>query len=164
MVEPLHLLGSRQRFGAKLCGAASAAGAAAGRAVDLVADDLHRHGQIERRVVRIGRNAQQRVCLLQLLVGEPGALGTEHNRHRLQRYRLHQASRRRTRIQHAEILVALAAVVASTSPHPASAVARSGTTRARASRSSAPEARARGLRMRKLARPHQHQLLQSPCS
>ena len=37
---------------------------------------------IERRIGRIGRDAQQRMRLAQLLVGQAGAFGAEHHRHR----------------------------------------------------------------------------------
>ena len=80
------------------------------RTQDLIGDDLHRHRDVQRRIGRIGRNAQQRMRVAQLLVGQAGAFGAEHDRHRRALQPRSTARRAAARASsHAKVLIALAA-------------------------------------------------------
>ena len=114
------------------------------RTEQLVGHDLHRHREIQRQVLGVRRNADQHVRRFELLVREPGALGAEQH-----------GDRRRAALPSTMRSRGIAHVAARGSSGPArarwwrrrsrsppSASATVSTTRARASRSSAPEARA----------------------
>ncbi len=52
------------------------------RHTDLVAEDLHGRRQVERGILRIGRDIHQVVTAVQFLVAEPRAFPTKHQGHR----------------------------------------------------------------------------------
>ena len=78
-IEALHLPGGVPAARRRAAGSAAPADA---RAEQLIGHHLHRHGEIQRRISLARRNPQQHVRRLQLLVGEPGALGSEQHRRR----------------------------------------------------------------------------------
>ena len=80
----------------------------AARAHDLVADDLHRHGQIERRVALAGRYAQQRVRAGEIFIGQAAVLGPKYDGYRSPLRFGNGAHRRLAYVQDPVIVIAIA--------------------------------------------------------
>ena len=72
-VEPLHLLGARQRGSSR----PSPDDSRTLRAQQLIRDELHGHRKVERRIAFAGGNADQNMGRLQLLVPQPRSFRTE---------------------------------------------------------------------------------------
>jgi len=99
-VQPLHL----HRIGERAC-ARRTVDLHAARAKELVGDDLHRHGEVERGIGIARRDANQQMRGLELLIGEARPLRPEeHCRRAAQRFAQHPL-RRFAHVGHPEILV-----------------------------------------------------------
>ncbi len=109
---------------------------------NLIAHQLHGHGEIDRGVRGAGRNPQQHVTCIQVLILQTGTLGSEQQRHRCAPGLGHHAHGGLPHIQHAIVLVTIREVVAATKPQSAIASSSVFTMRASASTAPAPAARA----------------------
>jgi len=105
-VEALQLRTRRERHGGFR--ERARARRAARRAEQFITGELHGHREIQRRILRVGRNADQQVRQRQFLVGEPGALGTEQDCGRAAHAHLEYAGGGFVQVERAEILVAWA--------------------------------------------------------
>ena len=81
---------------------------AAARAMHLVAHQLHRHGEVERGVDRVGRDAHQQLGERQFVVGQPRAFIAEQQRHGAADGLLDHTDGRIAHVEHAEVLVPFA--------------------------------------------------------
>lgn len=81
-IEALHLFGARWRIPGMLMLAGHARHVRHDRLAQFIGHHLHRLRQIQRAVVRIGRDSGHGVAAQQFLVGEAGALAAKHQRHR----------------------------------------------------------------------------------